>query len=268
MDNEIAITTDIPGMTKKETVKTGLGVRLKRAREALHLTEKEAAARLYLNVNIINIIENESFADGPPVTFMRGYLRAYARLLNIPDSDIKGTIDQLEASIPVSTTPAPALQIHSIHQNNRYISWITYLILLTLITLVSLWWNSTSKYVIADVPATNLINEDTSKLAKEDSSVSTTANDITAQNTPSETAATDATTSTNATDIAQSTTSQPASVATNPLAPPALLAKPTAPLAQKTIAQDNSSATAPDKLKKDEHKKIISNMALAIPEPG
>ena len=90
MDNEIAINNDASMNIKPDIVKiTGMGVRLKKARESLHLTEKEAAARLYLNPKIISVIEMEAFSEGPPITFMRGYVRSYARMLSLPESEIR-----------------------------------------------------------------------------------------------------------------------------------------------------------------------------------
>jgi len=154
MDNEIAMIDDVNSMTNvTEPIKvTGLGARLKKAREAIHLSEKEAAQRLYLNVKIISLIENENFSDGPPMTFLRGYLRAYAKLLNVPESEIKAHLDEIDLSAPPVTITAPILHATPINRGDKYIRWITYLIILTLITLVCIWWSSQSHYLIADVP--------------------------------------------------------------------------------------------------------------------
>lgn len=154
MDNEIAMIDEVNSMTNvTEPIKTtGLGARLKNAREAMHLSEKEAAQRLYLNAKIISLIENENFSDGPPMTFLRGYLRAYAKLLNVPESEIKAELDEIDLSVPPVTISAPILHATPINHGEKYIRWITYLIVLTLITLVCIWWSSQSHYLIADVP--------------------------------------------------------------------------------------------------------------------
>jgi cytoskeleton protein RodZ len=155
MDNEIAVLDDVNNMTNvTQPLKvTGLGKRLKTARESMNLSEKEAAARLYLNPKIISYIENEKFSDGPPITFMRGYLRSYAKLLNVPESEIKAELDEIELSIKPVHISAPILHASPINKSERYIRWITYLIVLTLLTLVCIWWSSQSHYLIADVPA-------------------------------------------------------------------------------------------------------------------
>src|SRR5689334_12090930 len=109
MDTTIVIANDTNStMNNAEPAKkTGLGARLKAARETMQLTEKEAATRLHLNTNIISIIENENFANGPPATFIRGYLRSYARLLNISENEIKLTLQELESAMPSSSTIIP-----------------------------------------------------------------------------------------------------------------------------------------------------------------
>ena len=58
MDVETIEKDDVIPMTSKPTPTkiTGIGARLKAARKAASLTEKEAAARLYLNVSLIFIM--------------------------------------------------------------------------------------------------------------------------------------------------------------------------------------------------------------------
>jgi cytoskeleton protein RodZ len=135
--------------------KTGLGERLKTAREALQLTEKEVAARLYLNVDIILLIENESFEPLPPKVFVRGYIRSYARLLNFPEDEITLLLQDLEVAMPPSNTitpPTPSVN----HRNGRYLHGLTCLIIVILCVLVSLWWHSHSHYIINSAPTTEV----------------------------------------------------------------------------------------------------------------
>ncbi len=133
-------------------VKTGLGERLKATREALRLTEKDVAARLHLNIAVIYQLENEDFEDGTPATFLRGYLRSYAKLLNVPENEIALTLKNLENSSPCSVNAISITQMKPQKNNERYLNWLTYVIVLVLIMLVSVWWNSHSRYAISDVP--------------------------------------------------------------------------------------------------------------------
>ncbi len=131
--------------------KTGLGERLKTAREALQLTEKEVAARLYLSVDTILFIENESFDHAPPRVFVRGYVRSYARLLNLSENEITLLLQDLEVAMPSNNTAAPLISSATLH-HARYSHWLTCLIILLLCILVSLWWHSHSHYIISSIP--------------------------------------------------------------------------------------------------------------------
>ena len=157
MDVETIEKDEIVPMTSKPTPTkiTGIGARLKAARKAASLTEKEAAARLYLNVSLIFIMENEDFENAPPAMFMRGYLRSYARLLNISDSDINAALNELENTMPsnYTPTPAPLLKITALRPHDRYLHWMTYLVIFILIALVSIWWSSHSRETVTNLPA-------------------------------------------------------------------------------------------------------------------
>lgn len=275
MDNEIAINNDISMTIKPEIVKiTGMGVRLKKARESMHLSEKEAAARLYLNPRIITVIENEAFTEGPPITFMRGYLRSYARMLNLPENEIKAGLDELETIYPQVTTNKPVLHAIPIDHSDRYIRWITYVVILTLIVLVATWWRSHSKYAIADLP------DQTSAFTQENES--TTVNNATA---------------------ATATPAPPTTLlaAPKPIAPtvlPVIAVRDTpvikvnanppkkarAAKTRKVTAQNvpvadtkkpeqnpvisNTTNASVEENKKSEHNSVISNMAIVLPESG
>jgi cytoskeleton protein RodZ len=130
------ITTDTPAI--------GIGARLKAAREALHMTQKDAATRLHLSVKFIVLMENEEFNGDTPITFLRGYLRSYGRLLNLSEQEVTNATDQLGTYTPAKQTK-PILRVSLSNNNEPYIKWITYLIGIVLIALVASWWSSHTK---------------------------------------------------------------------------------------------------------------------------
>ncbi len=263
--------------TPEPLKKTGLGAHLKFAREAMRLTEKEAAARLHLNVNIITLIENENFAGGPPATFMRGYLRSYARLLNLSENEITLTLKDLESSMPSSLTSAPVQQLKPAKDDERYFHWLTYVIVLVLLILVSVWWSSHSRYVIADVPPTTHETTDaktatpTSMTSPAETNTSATATPTTAV-LPSDTAPLQMTGA-----AASSTPGTPPTV----LAPPTLAAPETstaatplevsAPISNATVVTPSPIASeitpTVSEGKKPAKKSTLSKLKMALPEP-
>ena len=67
-----------------------VGVLLKRARLDLGLTIEEVADRLKLRVTVVREIEDNCCDDGQ-TTFIRGYIRSYAKLLGLDADEILNT---------------------------------------------------------------------------------------------------------------------------------------------------------------------------------
>ncbi len=118
----------------------GFGARLKAAREALNLSQKDAAVRLHLNANILQILESEDFQKAPPITFVRGYLRSYARLLNFSEQDINDVLTSSGLETHTSSLVPPTLRIETVPAGDRYVQWISTAVVLGLFVFVGIWW--------------------------------------------------------------------------------------------------------------------------------
>jgi cytoskeleton protein RodZ len=59
------------------------GRSLARARQEKNLTLEEVAAQLHLSAHQIRLLEENDYEDLPEATYIKGYLRNYARLLNL-----------------------------------------------------------------------------------------------------------------------------------------------------------------------------------------
>ncbi|WP_440997302.1 RodZ domain-containing protein [Arhodomonas sp. SL1] len=90
---------------------TGLGPgrRLRLARERRELAVGAVADALHLQRRIVEAIEADRYDELPPVTFTRGYLRSYARLVEVPEEEILRAYDRLghREPEPALTQPAP-----------------------------------------------------------------------------------------------------------------------------------------------------------------
>lgn len=80
---EPARTTVRQGLTAEEQ-HASFGRALAAAREARGLTQADVAAQLRLNLRQVKAIEQEDLAALPEGPFVRGYLRNYARLVDLP----------------------------------------------------------------------------------------------------------------------------------------------------------------------------------------
>jgi len=85
----------------------GPGARLKAAREDAGLSVDQVAQQLKLAPRQVRALEEEDFAQLPGRTFARGFVRNYARLLNLDGDD-------LLARLP-DAAQAPALAAPSLH---------------------------------------------------------------------------------------------------------------------------------------------------------
>ncbi len=87
---------------------TGPGLRLRTSREATDWTIEDVARHLRLKPNVIEGIENDDYSNPPQMVFLRGYLRAYAKLLNLPEDEIIASFNALHLQEEVK--PAPVLK--------------------------------------------------------------------------------------------------------------------------------------------------------------
>lgn len=90
------------------------GAMLRSAREAAGLSIDQVAQQLKLAPRQVKALEDESFADLPGRTFSRGFVRNYARLLNLDPQD-------LLAHLP-DVAHAPALGSPALHSTGAMIA--------------------------------------------------------------------------------------------------------------------------------------------------
>ncbi|MDA0273481.1 MAG: helix-turn-helix transcriptional regulator, partial [Proteobacteria bacterium] len=115
---------------------------LTEARERLGLSQKEVADKLYLTTSYIKFIDAGEFTSIPKPAFIRGYLRTYARVVELSGDEIVALYEaELQAAEP---TP----EIRGVTEENVSISSITGPVLQTgliglgglALVIVVIWW--------------------------------------------------------------------------------------------------------------------------------
>jgi len=112
------------------------GKRLREAREAKGLSIQEVASQLRLQQRLIEALEADNEAGLPPATFVSGYLRSYARLLDLPEEGI----------VPPSSTASEPPLVATIADKEEASSsdWparlVTYIVITAIIVSVAMWW--------------------------------------------------------------------------------------------------------------------------------
>ncbi|MBB1362075.1 DUF4115 domain-containing protein [Shewanella sp. SR44-4] len=138
MTKEFEVEQDVEETSLLKDVVTA-GAILKAAREAKGLSIETVATQLHLRPKIINDLENDIFVNIASTTYVRGYIKNYARVVS---ADINQIQQCLSHQLPEIV--APAMQSFSrktTHQaRNSRLNLVTYLIVAVLIAMLVLWW--------------------------------------------------------------------------------------------------------------------------------
>jgi cytoskeleton protein RodZ len=131
-------------MTDSEDIPTSAttaGQLLRQAREQRKLSVAEVALQLNLRVTLIAQIEADQLDSSMLITFVRGYLRAYARLVKLPEQQVLQAYEQQTGSPAEPTKPMRTFSNRTARQatENRFM-WLTYAIGLILLLMLVLWW--------------------------------------------------------------------------------------------------------------------------------
>ena len=119
------------------------GEQLKRRREQLNISVEEAADALHLRPAVIAGLEHDSYDEIPVPTYRRGYLRAYAKYLDIDEGPVleaykarNGTQEAERKVTPVSVSRPPS------RLGALLFKLVTLMVIIGLITVTVMWWQS------------------------------------------------------------------------------------------------------------------------------
>jgi len=149
MQNE---TTQTPQADKN----ISFGTRLKNAREAMNLERKDVAAQLRLNEKFLVMMEKDRFAPDLPLTFVRGYLKTYAKFLQIPEYETKKALDSLKPR-PGTQDGMTLKNLSPIHSGGYAMKTFSYLVVFTVVGLAGAWWYNHPNFP-SEILAENGIN--------------------------------------------------------------------------------------------------------------
>ena len=128
---------------------TGLGGRLVQAREAQGLTLAVVADKLRLSAATLQALESDRYEDLPEPIFVRGYLRAYARLVGMDTDAFVADYDRVVGSPGPLLTPTPKVRRQRTARA-PYFRGATALLAVAMVVLFGSWWYSRLQH---DVPA-------------------------------------------------------------------------------------------------------------------
>ncbi len=104
----------VDGAPQPPSGAAGPGARLRAGREAAGLSLEQVAQQLKLAPRQVRALEEEDFAQLPGRTFARGFVRNYARLLNLDGDDLLRLLSD--------SARAPALEAPALHSTGAMIA--------------------------------------------------------------------------------------------------------------------------------------------------
>ena len=142
--------------TPQETVHTPcdvepdltLGQRLRLTRESKKLSLSDVAGQLHFTVDRVERMENDDYTHAAALTYARGYLNVYARVLGLPHDEVMAAFDELDlgdqfgSSQPRSVLPK---EMEEVIASGGHVRWGSYVIAVALVALVVLWWYGIKK---------------------------------------------------------------------------------------------------------------------------
>lgn len=121
---------------------------LREARESKQLDQVSVSSSLHLSQEIIAAIENDDYGQITSHIYTRGYLRSYAKLVDVDEDSL---ISLFNESLEHHNEPEIIPQVsqkNQVSSNDKPVKLFTYLISFVLMMLLLVWWQS--KYIIND----------------------------------------------------------------------------------------------------------------------
>lgn len=129
-----------------------IGAQLATIREQKGFSIDFVANKLHLRSRIIELIENSDFSLLPEPVFVKGYLRAYSKLLGIsPDPFI--SVFNAQFSVEKKIEKAALWQSkRESHKAEHVIRWFTIVFALGVVVAVGIWWQKNQETNAAYTP--------------------------------------------------------------------------------------------------------------------
>lgn len=117
------------------------GQMLRSAREKKQWSQKESANQLNLGLSFIESMEADVYDQKMLPTYIRGYLRSYARLLKISEHDVLKAYEQLHGAKPVEPRAMHSFSNRTEKEatENRFML-VTYMVIAILVAMLLIWW--------------------------------------------------------------------------------------------------------------------------------
>lgn len=124
------------------------GQQLRVSREKLGLSQQQVADRLHLRLGSVQAVESDSLEEGVSVTFTKGYVRLYAKLVRIDVEPLLASYDQLHAreSEPAKLQSFSRRVSREAH-DHRW-NMVSIVVVLLVLGSIIFWWVDREGYFV------------------------------------------------------------------------------------------------------------------------
>ncbi|WP_413727857.1 cytoskeleton protein RodZ [Sodalis sp. RH19] len=147
-----------------QAVPTTTGGRLRQAREQMGLSQQAVAERLCLKVTTVREIEEDKANPNLASTFLRGYIRSYARLVHVSEEEL---LPMMAKQAPIRASKVAPMQSFSLGKTRKkrdgWLMGFTWLILFVVIGLTGAWWWQNHQAQQQDI--TDMADQSSNRLA-------------------------------------------------------------------------------------------------------
>lgn len=123
------------------TVAMTIGQRLREARENLGWSQQSVAERLCLRLSTIRELEDDNTPSDLSSTFLRGYIRSYAKLINLSEDELAPLLSK---HVPQKITRVASMQTFSVGKKRKrrdvWLMIFTWIVVLVVLGLTCAWW--------------------------------------------------------------------------------------------------------------------------------
>ncbi|ART78756.1 RodZ domain-containing protein [Oceanisphaera avium] len=136
------ITNDTDSQPQADvTLSSGPGSALRQAREAKGWTQVDVARRLNLRLAVIESIDSDNYKAGVALTFLRGYVKAYAKVVGVPEAQALAAFDSMSHEQFKSAVPMKSFSKKTRQQaSDKWLKRISWLVFLGLLSSLIYWW--------------------------------------------------------------------------------------------------------------------------------
>ncbi len=171
---------------QEKTPIVGPGQLLRTARQQAKLSVQDIAQKLHLNSSVITDIEDDNYDRNISMTFIKGYIKLYAKQVMVTEAEIVSAFETL------NTQKKEPAKLHSFSRrvanqaNDDKLMMVSYMILAVVLALVVVWWFQQSDNDVATT-ISRVAEQDYTSTEYKDEQVSEVLNSGIQQNNEGET---------------------------------------------------------------------------------